>query len=223
MSAGLPLTAPQLLATLFPTAAASYTFVAVATDYRNISAASSPLVVARSAEPIPSVTLQAPSVLAVASALTFTALVSPACGGSTAAGSRTLTYEWTLTSGEGGAVTAFPTASSMLLLPPFSLPAGVTSTLTLNVTASSAGGPPLSNAVSTTLTPPLSPLQAVIAGGSERSAGVDEPLTLDAIGTAALQLAITPPSAISPLSAISSPSAPALPSVAAPSLLVVPL
>ena len=176
----LPTPAPLLSASLFPAGAADYTFIATATDYRGVDSTAATVVVKRSASPVPSVQISLPSVIRVESATRVAAVVAPEACVDEAAGARTLSYSWYFLDGESLEMSSLASVPTVLL-PAYSLPPGVPSKLLLTVTATSPGASsPLSTTVEASITPPLQPLVATIAGGSERSAGLADALVLDA-------------------------------------------
>ena len=171
----LPTISPTLNSALFDEVEAVYTFRAVATDYRNVSASSPPLVVRRSSLPKPTVQLLLPSLIRGSSEMRFTALVAPVCGADEA---RTLTYEWSLTVGDGRPATIGRLAT--LVMPSNTLPPGMPATLFLDVYASTpASAVPRATTLTADLIAPLEPIVASIAGGTETAVGIGDALHLD--------------------------------------------
>jgi hypothetical protein len=177
----VPTLAPTIPASLF--ASATYTFTALATDFRNVSSTPSPpVIVQRSSSAVPTVQLLTPTQLRTSAVMRFTSIVSPACtapadAGSTVAASRSLRYDWSLAHRDEPAVNL--AGGETLVMPPHTLRAGSSSTLVLAVTSVSGTGEQLVTTVTADLTPSLEPLVATIAGGSERASGVAEALDLD--------------------------------------------
>ena len=179
-STGEPETSITLHAALFPPGAASYTFVAVAMDYRGYVGVSPPWTVARTASPAPSVQILAPATLYASAASRFSALVAPPCVDTAP---RSLSYAWSVVLGSSlGGDSSSPVAlagGESVTIAAYTLPPGVPSVLSLVLTSTSATDGSVTSSASLTITPPLQPLVATIAGGSTFATGVNEELVLD--------------------------------------------